>query len=80
MVKLDNGHIAHRHVDHIHECVTSVSPSNNNSHDNDWADNFTPTVSNAPLLQRSTPIRRAPAHFTAPQVLTVFPLKKEEVW
>ena len=66
MVKLDNGRIVHRHVDHIHDHVTSVSPSNNNSPNNDWADSFTPAVSNAPLLRRSTCFRRAPAHFTAP--------------
>ena len=45
MVKLDNGHIVHRHVDYIHDHITSVSPSNNNSQNNDWADSFTPTVS-----------------------------------
>ena len=66
MVKLDNDRIVHRHVDHIRDRVTSVSPPNNNSHNNDWADSFTPAVSNAPLLRRSTRIRRAPAHFTAP--------------
>jgi len=49
IVKLDNGHIVHRHLDITF--MTSVSPSNNNnSHNNEWADGFTPTVSNAPLL------------------------------
>ena len=65
MIKLDNGRIVHRHVDHISDRVISVPLSDNEPHTDDWADDLTPTVSNAPLLRRSSRIHRAPAHFTA---------------
>ena len=41
----------------------------NEPHTDDWADNLTTTVSNAPLSQHSSCTCRAPAHF---KLLTVF--------
>ena len=46
---------------HICDHVISVLLSDSVPHTDDWADDFTPTVSNAPLLQCSSCVRRAPA-------------------
>ena len=50
MIKLDNGRVVHQHADHIRDCVISVPLSDNKLHTDGWADDLTPTVSNAPLF------------------------------